>query len=436
MGRPGGRGATPTLLVAVGGLAEFGPLRDVVHPVEVAPEVTVRWSAVGGAPAVEQVLRAAAVPSVPWSRTDGYDLVLARHATGETTGLVVTITDADDIPVAVGVSAESDRAAAEAAIPGAVGRTFVMGDPTWSRVLAIRSRRAEFRSFLGVPDRARLVGVACARPDIAAHVLSRLPFDEFRVVALVPGVATDFGGLIALSPDSDWTAALVASDIVVGDSGPIATYAAALGLAVLPADAVDNDLLTSVRALSSTSDRPHTFPAPSHLLRDKVYDLLGLATPVRSTAPRPFGPLNLNAQPATAFAVSTTLEQGAITVTRFPFPPSRRTGEDILLIDDDEQDPTLRANAEIVVRPHSPTDWVDRTIRQTHCALAATTNRFAWYTGEQWTAAIPDTIPLITAAAAIYHHVVEHDVITAEITIPIRIATRVERLTIRPAHPE
>ncbi|MBM7776171.1 hypothetical protein JOD54_006375 [Actinokineospora baliensis] len=440
MGRPGGRGASPTLLVAVGAIAEFGPLRDVVHPVEIAPDVTVRWSAVGGAPAVEQVLRAAGVPSVPWSRTEGFDLVLARHTTGEIAGLVVTVTDADDIPVAVGVSVAADRAAAEATIPGAVGRTFVMGDPTWSRVLAVAHRRAEFRAFLDVPERARLVGVACARPDVAARVLSRLPFDEFRVVSLVPGAATDFGGLIALSPDSDWTAALIACDIVVGDPGPLTGYAAALGRAVLPDNAVDVDFLTAARATSSTSDIPRALPAPAHLLRDKVYDLLGLDPPVLSAAQRPFGPLTLNTHPATAFAVSTTLELGAITVTRFPFPPSRRAGEDLLLIDDAEPDPTLRANAEIITRPHTedaPT-WLAQTIRQSHCALAATTtsttpdSHFTWYTGEHWTANLPDNLPLPTAAAAVYHHLVEHDPITTNTTIPIRLADRVERLILHP----
>ncbi|GLW91322.1 hypothetical protein Aglo03_21380 [Actinokineospora globicatena] len=436
MGRP----HAPSVLVAVGGLAEFGRLRDVVFAVGADADVTVRWSAVGGAPAVEQALRAAGVATVPWSRADGFDLVLACHTTGEVPGLVVTITDADDIPVAVGVSTEDDRAAAEASIPGAAGRTFVMGDPTWARVLAVADRRAEFRQVLGVPDNVALVALGCARPDAVALVLSRLPYDEYRVATLVPGGDVGVGGLIAVSPESDWIAALIAADVVIGDPGPVLRYARGLGRTVLPSTVVDEDVLSAVLATESTVESmPAVSPGSA---RDRIRGLLGLPIATSPVALRPFGPLLSVARPATAFLLSTVESSGVISVTRVPHAPGRRTHEDILVVDQSDPDPALLANAEIVThtRTDSPAAWVESTITQSHSALAAARSpeghaHYTWYTGETWTTA-PHPFPLVPIAAALYHHLVEHDTTPHSITLPLRLGPRVEQLTFTPIAPQ
>ncbi|SES32271.1 hypothetical protein SAMN04487818_110123 [Actinokineospora terrae] len=417
------------MLVAVGALAEFAGLRDVVHAVEADPDVVLRWSAVGGAPAVERVLRIAGVPTVAWSRADGFDLVLACHTTGEVPGLVVSITDSHDIPVAVGVSTEQDRAAAEASIPGAAGRTFVMGDPTWARVLAAAGRRAEFRARLGVPDGVALVALGCARPDAISLVLSRLPFDEFRVATVVPDSAGS-PGLIAVSPESDWIAVLIAADVVIGDPGPAVRYARGLGRATLTPDVIDGDLLAAVRANESTVE-PITAPASPRLVRDKVRELVDLEAVSATAASRPFGPLDPATVPATAFLMSARESSDVVTVTRVPHLPDRRAGEDVLAVDAAEPDPGLRANAEIIVHPAAddPAAWVAETIATSHCALAVAAGdraHFTWYTGQTWTADVPG-LALMAVAGAVYHHVVDNDAITKP--IDVRVGEITERIT-------
>ncbi|RLK61731.1 hypothetical protein CLV68_2272 [Actinokineospora cianjurensis] len=417
------------MLVAVGGLAEFAGLRDVVHAVEADPDVLVRWSAVGGAPAVERVLRIACVPSVPWSRADGFDLVIACHATGEVPGLVVSITDSHDIPVAVGVSTERDRPAAEASIPGAAGRTFVMGDPTWARVRDAAERRAEFRERLGIPDGVTLVALGCARPDAVSLVLSRLPFDEFRVATVVPG-GTGTGGLVAVSPESEWIAVLIAADVVIGDPGPATRYARGLGRATLTPEVIDGDVFAAVRGTKSTVE-PMAAPASPRLVRDKVRELVDLPAIDTTVASRPFGSLDPATVEAKAFLVSTKESNDVVTVARVPYLPNSRAGEDVLAVDAAEPDPVLRANAEIVVHPNAddPAAWVAEAIATSHCALAVAAGdraHFAWYTGQTWTADVPG-LALMAVAGAVYHHVVENDAIAEP--IDVRVGGTTERVT-------
>ena len=133
----------------------------------------------------------------------------------------------------------------------------VIGDPTFDRITASRSRRSHYRQVLGAGGRQKLVvltstwgpGSAVGINDTLAHrLVAQLPSDEFRVaLVLHPNIwfrhsrwtiRQTFrdpmdGGMIVIPPASGWQAALLAADIVVGDHGSVAFYAAALGLPLL-----------------------------------------------------------------------------------------------------------------------------------------------------------------------------------------------------------
>ena len=141
-------------------------------------------------------------------------------------------------------------------LPEARGRGVVVGDPAFDRMLAAGGRRDRYREALNVDDR-RLVVVSStwnrgsllgARRDLVRALLAELPHDEYRVALIAhPNVWRSRGraqlelwladeieaGLALIPPEEGWRAALIASDVVVGDVGSVTYYAAALGRPVL-----------------------------------------------------------------------------------------------------------------------------------------------------------------------------------------------------------
>ena len=142
------------------------------------------------------------------------------------------------------------------ALPEARGRGVVVGDPAFDRMLAAVGRRDRYRNALKVGDR-RLVVISStwnrqsllgARRDLIRSLLAELPHDEYRVALIAhPNVWRPRGraqlelwlaeeieaGLALIPPSEGWRAALLASDVVVGDVGSVTYYAAALGRPVL-----------------------------------------------------------------------------------------------------------------------------------------------------------------------------------------------------------
>ncbi|CAD5916514.1 protein of unknown function [Streptomyces sp. KY75] len=132
-----------------------------------------------------------------------------------------------------------------------------MGDPCYDELLGSADRVASYRRALGVPGRHRLVVLSSTwgptsligqGPGLAARVLAALPYDEFRVAAIVhPNVWSEHGswqirdllapaldaGLMLVLHIHAWRSALVAADVVVGDHGSVTLYGAALGKPVL-----------------------------------------------------------------------------------------------------------------------------------------------------------------------------------------------------------
>jgi hypothetical protein len=141
--------------------------------------------------------------------------------------------------------------------PQAVPHAVVGGDVCFDRLRASTERDARYRHELGVRDDQRVVFVSSTWSttslagqwlDLVSSLLAEIPADEYRVVAaLHPNVWTRLGpdavlrrlrtpmraGLAVMPPREGWRAALVASDVLVGDHGSVTLYGAALGKPLL-----------------------------------------------------------------------------------------------------------------------------------------------------------------------------------------------------------
>ncbi|MBC7272126.1 MAG: hypothetical protein H5T76_26030 [Streptomyces sp.] len=150
--------------------------------------------------------------------------------------------------------------------PEALPVAEVVGDPCFDRIAASLPSRALYRESLGTRAGQRLV-LACSTwgPDsllgqgweVLERLVGELPRDEFRVAALLhPHVWNAHGdwqvrawlaglarsGLTLVSPDGDWTGAVVAADYIVGDHGSVTLYGAMTGVPVLMAGRPDADV--------------------------------------------------------------------------------------------------------------------------------------------------------------------------------------------------
>lgn len=212
---------------------------------------------------------------LPWEQAmqQEFDLVLAAHdrAVDRLHGPVLLF------PHGVGMSKRDDRRywrdprAAAAGIvlahhrqraqltracPDAARVAFVGGDPTFDRLAASTDARAEYRRALDAEDRRLVVVSSTWGPgsllgrhrELLPNLVTALPRDRYTVVAVLhPNIWCWHSprqihawyadclrsGLRLLPPEEGWRAALVASDLVIGDHGSVTYYAAALGRPVL-----------------------------------------------------------------------------------------------------------------------------------------------------------------------------------------------------------
>ncbi|HEX6074172.1 MAG TPA: hypothetical protein VFZ32_02785, partial [Micromonosporaceae bacterium] len=226
--------------------------------------------------------------------------------------------------------------------PEAMPVAVVAGDPCFDRLIASLPWRARYRSALGVPPGPEFLVVSSTwgRHGLFGHyrellpwIMSELPADRFRVAALLhPGVWSAHGrrqvkawlsecrasGLVLIEPETDWRAALVAADHVIGDHGSVTAYAAAIGrrvlhlpppLSVLPAPGSAQalvasdasrldparpllDQLRSARTIDREAVAGRLTSRPGHAepaLRRAMYRLLKLSEPdnVRRPVPVP-----------------------------------------------------------------------------------------------------------------------------------------------------
>ncbi|MFH9267823.1 hypothetical protein ACH4KN_26790 [Streptomyces sp. NPDC017546] len=189
--------------------------------------------------------------------------------------------------------------------PKAAGRTLLVGDPCYDELLVSAGRADTYRRALGVPAGHRLVVLSSTwgrtsligqDPELAARTLAALPYDEFRVAAIVhPNVWSGHGswqirtllapaleaGLMLVPHIHAWRPALVAADVVVGDHGSVTLYGAALGKPVLlgafGSESVDG---TAAAALGRTAPR---LDADGDV-REQIMSALAEQTPGRFAA--------------------------------------------------------------------------------------------------------------------------------------------------------
>ncbi|MFJ6015444.1 hypothetical protein [Streptomyces sp. NPDC092952] len=306
--------------------------------------------------------------------------------------------------------------------PKAAGRTLLIGDPAFDEMLVSLDRAAAYRAALGVPDGRRLVVLSSTwgptsllgrHPDLPARLLAALPYDEFRVAAIVhPNVwsgqspwqlrvsqaAALEAGLILVPPVHAWRPALVAADAVVGDHGSVTLYGAALGkpvlLAAFGSDAVQGtaadslgrsaprldpmgDLARQVADVvgTHTAQRYRTvadqaFAEPGRALRHlrtALYRLMGLAEPSPGVPDRVALPApEHTGSPVSSWTVSSTVRRDgarqAVTVRRRPAAVSRAGHEAAyevsgtfthLACDDRERDLRRVESASVLTR-HEP----------------------------------------------------------------------------------
>ncbi|MGB6164186.1 MAG: hypothetical protein WBF75_16765 [Pseudonocardiaceae bacterium] len=138
------------------------------------------------------------------------------------------------------------------AVSEALPNAVVAGDPRFDRITASTGLRARYRAALGIVEHERLVVVSStwssrslfgSWPDLFRQLLAELPVDRYRVAdVLHPHIWYGHSrlqvrlwladclraGLLLVPPAEGWSAALIASDLVVGDHGAVTCYGAAI----------------------------------------------------------------------------------------------------------------------------------------------------------------------------------------------------------------
>ncbi|PRY60982.1 hypothetical protein [Glycomyces artemisiae] len=291
--------------------------------------------------------------------------------------------------------------------PEAVPNAEVVGDLRYERICESRALRREYRRKLGVKTDERLVVVSSTwgdlslagegRMNLATMFLNALPMDEFKVAVIPhpniehgagPSVAAELGrwlgnGLLMPPIEEGWAATIIAADLVVGDSGSVTQYAAAIRRAVL-LSAFGYDQMPPDGALAgfgrATSwlnlDKPfapqfHEAIArgqgfdfgdilandrsPSGIIHAKVYELLGIQPPEfpgPTTLPVP--ELHYRCAPTWAWDVKVEFGRGFAQVTRRPV-QSHKDVEGLLVVrHEDCDDNRIRTRANVLLHHSDP----------------------------------------------------------------------------------
>ncbi|MFI9815110.1 hypothetical protein [Saccharothrix variisporea] len=375
------------------------------------------------------------------------------------------------IPAKIGLSHEEQYALVARTCPEALENCVVIGDPVADRLRASTALRERYRRALRIRPDERLVLVTstwgpnsalAAGPDLPQRLLAELPLGGYRV-ALVQHwnisqahsryeVAQQFRdgtrcGLITIPPHRGWQAALLAADLVVGDHGSVTFYGVALGKPLLlasdggcevdPASAnaevwrkaraldLDAPLRPQVEsaledggdpALRAITDRVLGRPGEGKALVHRVLCAM-MRMPVPTTPPvEPVEPHRVPPrEPVGAQVVTASLRfPRNITLERFPHLLSaRRPDTDtapMLVVDESVVDPTVRHNADIVVRnevAEDPRGWVKAKLAEhPGAAIAAAATESGSVVGfrDEPAVDVPDVGPS-TAACALHHWV-------------------------------
>lgn len=295
----------------------------------------------------------------------------------------------------------------------AAGNTVLVGDPGHDQLLASVGHRDHYRRLLGVAPERRLVLVSSTwrdqsllarHPLLAVRMLAELPCDDYAVaLVLHPNIWSSYrelqitswfaaareAGLLIIPPDRGWQAAVIATDVLVGDHGSVTFMGAVLGRPVLLAAVgaetvpgtsmaalgeragrlhVDQPLRTQLAAAIDTHDptwqrqlAADTFANSGHAataLRDVVYELLSLAPPGEPVPVYRVADPDVTPRPVTAYTVHAEhVDSDTLALRRYPRSVHRwrRVGgepNDLqhLVVDEQERDTVLPDNASVVTR--------------------------------------------------------------------------------------
>jgi hypothetical protein len=198
----------------------------------------------------------------------GYSKLAGRPAAGRPAARSVygleaqrLVRDGRVVPAAIVVPHEADLTVLARQCPPARPVATVAGDPSYDRVVASLPYRASYRRALGVGHGQTLVVAASTwgryslfgqDPELPARLARELPAGDHRVVVLLhPNVWFGHGirqvrawlsgcgrhVLDLLPPAADWRGVLAAADVLVGDLGSSAVYAAVAPVPILLAAA-------------------------------------------------------------------------------------------------------------------------------------------------------------------------------------------------------
>lgn len=166
------------------------------------------------------------------------------------------------VPAALPLTHDDELAELRTSCPEALPVATVVGDVCFDRLSASMPLRSRYRAALGVRDGQRLVTVTSTwqpestlgrHPELLDRLMRELPPGEYRVAAVLhPNIWAVLGawqvrawladclraGLLLMPPEEGWRAALVASDVVIGDYGSVTSYAVALGVSALQASSL------------------------------------------------------------------------------------------------------------------------------------------------------------------------------------------------------
>jgi hypothetical protein len=226
--------------------------------------------------------------------------------------------------------------------PEAARHALITGDLAWEQIESSTELRHSYRRALGCGEQQRLVVLTSTWGpgsqfgtwhSLAAELAAVLPADDFRIAQVLhPNVWASLrpyrvrallrdaldSGVALIPPHPGWQAALVASDLVIGDHGSVTFYAAALGRPLLlaafgSAEVVANTPMALLglnvprllrdRPLSAQISQACVNPGTTEVsrlargtlptgvpagerLRSTMYDLLDLVIPSRPTRRR------------------------------------------------------------------------------------------------------------------------------------------------------
>ncbi|MBO0802454.1 MAG: hypothetical protein J2P25_05200 [Nocardiopsaceae bacterium] len=208
-----------------------------------------------------------------------YGLKAPRHAHG--TERQQLVYHGRVVPAGILLAHRGRLAQLRRSCPEAVPAAVIVGDPCHDRLVASLPLRDAYRRAMQVRNGQRLVLVTSTwgprsllgqDPGILARLVSELPADRYRVAVSLHPDAWDWhgswqvkawtenclrSGMTLLPAAEGWRAALVATDLVIGDHGSVTFYAASLGVPVVLAAFPDQDVDPSshVALLGKTAPR-------------------------------------------------------------------------------------------------------------------------------------------------------------------------------------